>query len=365
MLNGVPRYHTVKSAEPQIVLSGRDRSVATWQPLVNFVNEELVWNKRRLRVGGLTDSLSHLRISFSTSVTQSSFGVSGKNARGYSSHQPNRALQLVLAATDVAKRQRKSVSADFNPSSIESEEYSASLDFELDLTDMGPIVTIRPLLVLSVKQALDATSRLAIDKGTILQEYEPFRVTLEQHKGGLESVFEFRYVNFSEVFPDQTSAIHRHKLDEEAILFINSGLEGMRRILQNESSNSEALDVIKRDNMNCRIAEQVLGVELARIARKLRIEFLEDAASIDHCLTAPERSLAEGWLHVLTPMAVSARKQAVSQAFREMVVGLSELSDQSFSEFTSQDLPSRIQHEIDARSSTHRLLRQESLEALG
>lgn len=364
MLNGIPRYHTVKSSDPKIELSGRERSTSTWQPLANFVSEELVWNKRRLRVGGLTESLSHIKISFSTVVKQSSFGVSGRNAKGYSSHQPNRALQLVFAVTDVARRVRKSISAAFNPISIESEEYSASLDFELDLANLGPIVTIRPLLVMSVKRALDATSGLTVDKGTILQEYEPFRVTFEQHKGGLESVFEYKYVNFSDMFPSQSAAIHRHKLDEEAILYINTDLEGIKRILQNEGSNSDAFDVIKRDNLNCRIAEQVLGVELARLARKLRSEFLEDPASISYCLTAPERSLAEGWLHVLAPDARSARRQSIEQAFREMVVGISGLSDQNFAEFTSQDLPSRIQHEIDSRSSAHRFLRQEASEKI-
>ncbi len=362
MLNGVPRYHTVKSSDPKIALFGRSRATSVWEPLANFVNEELVWNKRRLRVGGLADSLSHLRIGFSTVVKQSSFGVSGKNAKGYSSHKPNRALRLVFAVTDVAKRKRMSVSTDFNPISIEAQEYSASLDFELDLSDMGQIVTVRPLLVLSAERALDSTSGLTVDKGTILEEFEPFRVTLEQHEGGLSSVFEYRYVNFSEEFPNHVAAIHRHKLNEEAVLYINTDLEGIKRILQNEGSNSEALDVIKRDNLNCRIAEQVLGVELTGLARKLRSEFLEDPASIGYCLTAPERSLAEGWLHVLAPDVPSARRRSIEQAFREMVIGLANLSDQSFSEFMSQDLPSRIQHEIDSLSSTRRFLHQDEPE---
>jgi hypothetical protein len=239
----------------------------------------------------------------------------------------------------------------------------ANLELDFDLADLGPIVVVRPLLVLSVARAVDASSGLTVDKGTILQEYEPFRVTFEQHKGGIESVFDFKYVNFSEVFPDQSSAIHRHKLDDEAILYINTDVEGIKGILQNEGSNSDARDVMKRDNLNCRIAEQVLGVELARIARKLRMEFLEDETAIDYCLSAPERSLAEGWLHVLAPTVVSARKLSIGQAFREMVVELSSMSDQSFSEFTSQDLPSRIQHEIDSRSCTYRFLKQERVES--
>jgi len=67
-------------------------------------------------------------------------------------------------------------------------------------------------------------------------------------------------------------------------------------------------------------------------------------------------------LHVLSTDVASARRRSIEQAFREMVVGLANLSDQSFSEFTSQDLPSRIQHEIDSLSSTRRFLHQDEPE---
>jgi len=353
MIRGTPPYTAFGLTEckivPEIKLSGSDR----WLDKDEVSQRgDRVWGELQWDLSGL-DGLETLRVSFELKLDTSPYRESYSEAKilediGFGVRLWNKASRRrELRPGNLSHRpQRGKIKG----------QLTATCVFELPLAEFAGEIDLQPIIYVKADSIFDRKTSQAVNFGSVLGWAMPTVVVLERSRKGLSTMFEFRWVKFSEKMElglDDKDLYHL-VWEPRPLIYLNQDVEFFETVLMSEAKIGKAARL--RNILEVLIAHQILMSCLSVVISELfRLHREDPSSSADDLiggLKPHDQSIFREWCRDLDPVGGANREiQEIVEAI------LAQGEQQAVLNFTDS-FPGLLQDRLTTKDVTAFLLKQ-------
>jgi hypothetical protein len=353
MIRGTPPYTAFGLTEckivPEIKLSGSDR----WLDEDEVSQRgDRVWGELQWDLSGL-DRLERLRVSFQLKLDTSLYREAYSEAKIL--HDIGFGVRLWNKAS--RRRELRSGNLSHRPQKGKTKGLlTATCVFEIPLAEFAGEIDLQPIIYVKADSIFDRRTSQAVNFGSVLGWAMPTVVVLERSRKGLSTMFEFRWVKFSEkreLGLDDKDLYHL-VWEPRPLIYLNQDVEFFETVLMSEAKIGKAARL--RNTLEVLIAHQILMSCLSVvISELLRLHREDPSSSADDLiggLKPHDQSIFREWYRDLDPVGGADREiQEIVEAI------LAQGEQQAVLNFTDS-FPGLLQDSLTTKDVTAFLLKE-------
>jgi len=353
MIRGTPPYTAFGLKEckvvPEIKFFGSDRWLD--QDEVSQRGDR-VWGELQWDLSGL-DGLETLRVSFELKIDTSLY------REAYSEAKIREDVGFGVRLWNKASRRRELRSGvlTHRPQKGKTKgQLTATCVFELPMAEFAGEIDLQPILYVKADSIFDRKTSQAVNFGSVLGWAMPTVVVLERSRKGLSTMFEFRWVKFSEkrdLGLDDRDLYHL-VWEPRPLIYLNQDVDFFETVLMSEAKTGNAARL--RNTLEVLIAHQILTSCLSvAVSELLRLHREDPSSSADDLiggLRPHDRSIFREWCRALDPIGGAGRE---IQEIVEAIIAQGE--QQAVLNFTDS-FPGLLQDRLTTKDVTAFLLKQ-------
>lgn len=353
MIRGTPPYTafglTGCKVVPQVKFSGSDQWIEK-----DEVSQrgERVWGELQWDLSGL-DGLETLRVSFELKIDTSLY------REAYSEMKILEDVGFGVRLWNKASRRRelRSGALTHRPQKGKIKgQLTASCVFELPMAEFAGEIDLQPIFYVKADSVFDRRTSQAVNFGSVLGWAMPTVVVLERSRKGLSTMFEFKWVKFSEkkdLGLDDKDLYHL-VWEPRPLIYLNQDVEYFETVLMSEAKIGKAARL--RNSLEILIAHQILmsclSVAISELFRLHREDLSSSADDLIGALRPHDQSILREWCQDLDPAGGADRE---IQEIVEAIIAQGE--QQAILNFTDS-FPRLLQNSLTTKDVTAFLLKE-------
>lgn len=353
MIRGTPPYTAFGLSEckvtPQVKFAGSDEWLT--QDAVSQKGDN-VWGELQWDLSGL-DGLESLRINFDLKIDTTKYRAS------YSEKNILADIGFGVRLWNKASRRRewRAGSLTHRPQKGKTKgQLTASCFFELPMVDFSGEIDLQPILYVKSASIFDRKFSLKVEFGSIIGWSLLTVVVLERSRKGLSTMFEFKWIKFSEK-PDlglNEKDLYHLVWEPRPFIYLNQDVGFFETVLMSEAKIGRAARL--RNMLEILIAHQILmsclSVAISELFRLYREDPASSADDLISGLRPHDRIIFTEWCRDLDPVGGANRE------IREIVESMIEQGEQqAILNFTDR-LPGVLQNSLTTQDVTSLLLKE-------
>ena len=358
MIRGVPPYSAFGLLEckvvPYVKLVGSD----DWLSKKDLSGKgDLIWGEFQWDLSGV-EGLERLKVEFEIRTDSTIYRNAYSEAKleddvGFGIRLWNKASRRRVLHTGKLKHRRQKGKT---PGLI-----TATAEVDLPMIEFAGEIELQPIIYLKAITAFDRITYQSVQKGGILGWSLPTVILLERSRKGLSTMFEFRWVRFSEhpELPVDSDELYHLQWEVRPVIYLNQDVDFFETVLMSDTKVGRAARL--RNNLEIMIAHQVLTSCLSvALGELFRLHSENPSASPDDLLVSlptHDQLIFKEWCRALDPVGGSDRGET------DIIEALLEAGEQQALGILAGELPRRLQHQLTTKSVTERLLEEVMKEA--
>jgi len=353
MIKGTPPYTAFGLKEcnvvPELKFVGSDR----WLDKDDVSQKgDIVWGELQWDLSGL-DGLEALRVSFELKIDTSPYRDAYSEAKiledvGFGVRLWNKASR---------RRELRSGALAHRPQKGKTKgQLTATCVFELPMAEFAGEINLQPIFYVKAESVFDRKTSQAVSVGSVLGWSMPTVVVLERSRKGLSTMFEFRWVKFSEksdIGLDDKDLYHL-AWEPRPLIYLNQDVEFFETVLMSEAKTGKAARL--RNSLEVLIAHQILmsclSVAVSELFRLHREDPSSSADDLIGGLRPHDQSIFREWCRDLDPAGGAGRE------IQEIVEAIIEQGEQRAVLNFTDSFPGLLQDSLTTKDVTAFLLKQ-------
>lgn len=356
-MKGIPVYTAPGRAKieigPELQLNGQ------WHTPDQLGKEmELTWGDNILDLSSL-QSVENVRFTFSASFDLKSY------ADAYSVDKIIEDTEFVIRTWNIASRVRRVTRGETKlvktRNSSRRTLQCTKKEMIFELAEFNGEVEIQPLLItknrLHDRRMSRGTDSVWAEKGSIIGWTDPLTIILDRARTGVDSLFEFKWVSFSNggVPGLSDEEFFSIRWDSRPVLYLNQDVEGLETVLTSTAGTGRVARA--RDEINSLIAHQAISVALGTSiysAREMHLLAPDlDPSGVFESLSALERLVIRSWI-----FAADTDGNGPNTSYVESFERLLTMDDKDVQRALVEVLPRNLQVQLGSKKATGDFLKQ-------
>jgi hypothetical protein len=354
-MRGLPVYTTLHQA--QVKIKVRVLLDGIWYDQDGLDREiTKVWSDIRIDLTSL-ESVQAIEIDFTATVVADEYG------KAYSLGTIEDDVDFVLRTWNGPSRDRGIKIGTVTKKNTTAKGAKVHLVGEktisLTLSDFRGEIELTPLFVAKKKlhdrKVSTAQQKIEVSKGGILGWGDQVVVALEEEKAGLQSLFIFKWVPFSEQPGLNASDFFSVEWNTPPVIYLNQEVDNLENVLVSNASQGGPASA--RDALNSIIAHQAMTSVLSSLLLGAKQSMRENeemtAEYVLESLNPMEQKVVRAWLHVADPDAIGERTPVLESL--ERLLAMDEVQLQRA---LIETLPQNLQVAFGSKNAAEKLLAQ-------